>query len=130
MSAPGTPKASEAAIAAVQNALGCNLRPRQTRAVKVDGFTIGGGIETGCQTHRDQYGLPQKSERGCPVAVAAADAAVKAAAPAIAAKARRTKHCGCAWCCQTTKPEQRGNGHSICRDSIDPKPAGRIEAGQ
>ena len=85
MSSPGTPKASEAAVAAVQDALGCDLTPRQTRAIAVDGVRVGGHVETGCRIHRDQYGFPLKSERGCPVAVAAADAA----APHIAAQQAR-----------------------------------------
>jgi len=85
MSAAGTPKASEAAVAAVQDALGCDLTPRQTRAIAVDGVRVGGHVETGCRIHRDQYGFPLKSERGCPVAVAAADAA----SPHIAAQTLR-----------------------------------------
>lgn len=26
----------------------------------------------------------------------------------------RSKYCGCAWCCATTPPENRGEAHSIC----------------
>ena len=29
---------------------------------------------------------------------------------------RAAKHCGCAWCCTTTPPEQRGDAHKrTCR---------------
>ena len=66
MSAAGTPKASEAAIAAVQEALGC-------WAFNVVGANLGQ-----CRVHFGRW-----TERGCPVAVAAADAA----APWIAAQA-------------------------------------------
>ena len=73
MSAPGTPKASEAAVAAVQDALGCerdecanpNCECRTT-------------ARKDCLEHDVAW-----TGRGCPVAVAAADAA----APHIAAQA-------------------------------------------
>ena len=75
MSAPGTPKASEAAVAAVQKALGCerdecanpNCECRTT-------------AREDCLEHDVAW-----AERGCPVAVAAADAA----APHIAAQTLR-----------------------------------------
>ena len=57
MSAAGTPKASEAAIAAVQKALGCRRKV----------YAAGWGA---CSEMHGTW-----TERGCPVAVAAADTA-------------------------------------------------------
>jgi hypothetical protein len=30
-------------------------------------------------------------------------------------KARNKRYCGCAWCCASVSPDQRGEGHRICR---------------
>ena len=67
MSATGTPKASQAAITAVQEALGCRREvwPRDTSPAW-------------CDTHWEEGDDAGSlwTERGCPVAAAAADAAM------------------------------------------------------
>ena len=35
-------------------------------------------------------------------------------------KARRNRHCGCAWCCSTVPPEKRGKAH---QETCQPKPS-------
>ena len=35
-------------------------------------------------------------------------------------KARRNRHCGCAWCCSTVPPEKRGKAH---QETCPPKPS-------
>lgn len=70
-------EAPDAVVRRVQEALGCQqVDATDQRPVEVDGFVIRG--KAGCITHRDRYGLPQSTDRGCPVAVAAADAAFTA----------------------------------------------------
>lgn len=70
-------EAPDAVVRRVQEALGCQrVDATGQRPVEVDGFVILG--KTGCITHRDRYGLPQSTDRGCPVAVDAADAAFTA----------------------------------------------------
>lgn len=56
-------------VEAVMRVLRCDTTPRQTRAMQVDGITIGGGIERGCRTHKDRYGIPlAAADDTCPVA--------------------------------------------------------------
>lgn len=70
--------ATPAEVAAVMEVLGCDTTLRQTRPLRVDGVTIGGGVERVCRTHPYPHGFPEEGDRGCPVAAAAADAAREA----------------------------------------------------
>jgi hypothetical protein len=38
-------------------------------------------------------------------------------------KARRSRYCGCAWCCASTPPEQRGETH---QRTCQPKPGASL----
>lgn len=73
--------ATPGAVAAVMEVLGCEHRGRPAWAWADRDETV--RVEV-CPAHRGEW-----TDRGCPVAVAAADAAVAAATPHIAAQALR-----------------------------------------
>lgn len=88
--------ASEAAVRAAQKELGC--------------FGLASNIgRPSCHRHP----VAVWTDRGCPVAVAVADAVAAIAARETRRNIRR--YCGCAWCCTSNPPDVvPGERHRNC----------------